>query len=284
MIALWMMVATVALLGFATVARELVPEIRTGRCYGYLRVSTDKQSLSPDAQRKTIEDAAHRLGLKVDGWFQDAPTQNPDGSWNDAASGRIPITERKAGKELCGRVRKGDLVIVAKLDRAFRKLSDCVIMLDRWERLGVGLMLCDFPMISDLSNPWGKAMVQLVGVFAEVERKLISMRTREALACRIRKHQAVNRFPGYGFKWEKVWDPVAKKRVRIRAANPEERQVMKQIVKWRLDDYSWDAITEHLRKNRVLTKDGTIWSRSRVLRAFRAELVLQDRENRSNGK
>jgi DNA invertase Pin-like site-specific DNA recombinase len=278
------MVATVALVGFATVAEDLVPLTRTGRCYGYIRVSTDKQSLSPQAQMETIAAAAHRLGLRVDGYYQDAPTQNPDGSFNDAASGKIPITERKAGSELCARLKKGDTVIVAKVDRAFRKLSDCVLMLDRWERLGVALVLCDFPMLGDMANPWNKAMVQLVAIFAEVERKLASQRTKEGLAVRKRKNQAVNRFPGYGFQWVKTWDPVAKKRVRIRAANPEERAVMKMIVKWRLDDYGWDYITEHLRKQRILTKDGTIWSRSRVIRAFRAELKLQDSENRSNGK
>src|SRR4051794_6448165 len=140
------------------------------------------------------------------GWFQDAPTQNPDGSWNDAASGKVPLPERAAGKELCDRVKTGDVVIVAKVDRAFRKLSDCVIMLDRWERIGVGLVLCDFPMISDLANPFGKAMIQIVAIFAEIERKLISQRTKEALALRTRKRQATNRFPGYGFKFEKRWD------------------------------------------------------------------------------
>src|SRR4051812_18484217 len=92
----------------------------TGRAYGYIRVSTDKQSLSPEAQKKTIEDAAGRMGLRIDGWYQDAPTRNPDGSFNDAVSGKVPITERKAGKELCARVRKGDVVIVSKVDRAFR--------------------------------------------------------------------------------------------------------------------------------------------------------------------
>lgn len=279
--AVWMLVAPLMLLGLATVAEEVLPRKRTRRCYGYIRVSTDKQALSPEAQRRTIEEAAKRLDLRIDGWFQDAPTQNPDGSWNDAQSGKIPLAERKAGRELCDRLRKGDVLIVAKVDRAFRRLSDCVLMLDRWERLGISLVLCDFPMLSDLDNPWGKAMVQLVAIFAEIERKLISQRTKEGMGVRKRKGQATNQFPGYGFKWEKKWDPDAGKRVKTRIADPDERTTMQQIVKWRLDGYGWDAITDHLHKHGVVTRKGTRWSRSRVIRAFQAELALQARENRS---
>jgi hypothetical protein len=101
---------------------------------------------------------------------------------------------------------------------------------------------------------------------------------------RKKKGQALNRFPGYGFTWEKSWDPETRKRVKVRVANPEERAVMRQIVKWRLDDYSWDEITAHLFRQGVRTKDGTKWTRARVIRVFRAELALQDSENRNGDK
>lgn len=251
-----------------------------GRCYGYIRVSTDKQSLSPEVQRGQIEQAAQRLGVTVHAWFEDAPTKNPDGSWNDAASGKVPLPERKAGRELCALLKKGDLVIAAKVDRAFRKLSDCVLMLDRWERLGVGVMLCDFPMISDLANPFGKAMIQIVAVFAEIERKLISQRTKEALALRKRKGHAHSRYPGYGRRWERRWDHEQGKFVKIKVVDSDERRVMREIVRCKLEGRGWDAITLKLERQKILTRDGKPWSRSRVIRAFQAELVLQAQENR----
>jgi DNA invertase Pin-like site-specific DNA recombinase len=276
-----LLIAAVATSAVACFAAKSIGDADQGRTYGYLRVSTDRQALSPQVQRETIEQAAKNLGRSIDDWFQDAPTQNPDGSWNDAQSGKVPLADRKAGKELCARLTRGDVVIVAKVDRAFRRLSDCVIMLDRWERIGVGLLLCDFPMLSDLANPFAKAMIQLVAVFAEIERKLISQRTREALALRKRKRQAHSRFPGYGFRWEKRWDRDQAKHVKVKVADPEERKVMRQIVAWKREDHGWDAITLLLARQGVKTKDGTPWSRSRVIRAFRAELVLQDQENRA---
>jgi DNA invertase Pin-like site-specific DNA recombinase len=257
----------------------------TGKLFGYLRTSTDKQALSPDVQRETIETAARRLfGRGIDAWFQDAPTRNPDGSYNDAQSGKVPIAERNAGRELCVRLTRGDVVIVAKVDRAFRRLSDCVVMLDRWERAGVGLLLCDFPMLSDLENPFGKAMIQLVAVFAEIERKLISQRTREALALRKRKQQAHTRFPGYGFRWERRRDPEQGKPIKVRVRDDDERRVMAQIVAWRAEDHAWDAITLLLARQGIVTRYGTPWSRSRVIRAFRAELALRAREDGGDGR
>lgn len=253
-----------------------------GKTYGYVRVSTDKQAMSPEVQKNKIVEAAKANGRNVDGWFTDAPSKNPDGTFNDAQSGKVPIAERKAGRELCARLKQGDLVVVATVDRGFRKLSDMVVMLDRWERLGVNLILCDFPMLTDLSNPFQKAFIQIIGVFAEVERKLIAQRTREALALRKRKGHAVSKYAGYGFSWEKRWDREQSKYVKVKVSNEDERSAMKLIVKWKLDGHGWDAITEHLTDQGVLTKEGKPWSVMRVRRAFRAELALQSRETRKN--
>jgi DNA invertase Pin-like site-specific DNA recombinase len=261
--------------------RGVPAETPGGSVYGYVRVSTDKQALSPEGQRRTIEEAARRLGRTIDAWFQDAPVPNPDGSFNDAASGKVPLTERKAGRELCARLTEGDVVIVAKVDRAFRTLSDCVLMLDRWERIGVNLHLCDFPMLADLANPFGKAMVQLVAVFAEIERKLISQRTKEALALRKRQGHAFGPWAGYGRKWERRWDREQGKHVKVKVADPDERRVMREIVERRRAGHSWDAIRHHVQFTlKRTTRAGKPWSRARIIRAFRAELALRASEGR----
>ena len=156
-------------------------------------------------------------------------------------------------------------------------------MLDRWEHIGVGLLLCDFPMLSDLSNPFGKAMIQPRRRLRRDRAQAHLPAHQEALALRKRKQHAHSRFPGYGFRWERRRDREHGKPIKIKVRDDDERRVMSQIVAWRSEDHGWDAITLLLARHGVTTKDGTPWSRSRVIRAFRAELVLQDQEARSTG-
>ena len=254
----------------------------TGRLYGYIRVSTDRQAISPQVQREAIESAASRSGRRIDAWFQDAPIVRPDGTIDDSVSGSVFIGQRKAGGELLGRLKAGDVVYVAKIDRAFRSLTDCAQCLDRWERTGIGIFICDMAGQLDIMTPFGKAMVQILAVFAELERKMISQRTREALALRKRQGTANSRYPGYGFRWERRWDREMLKYVKHKVADPDERRVMREIVRWRLDGRSWDEIHQHLVYTlRLITKEGRPWTLSRIIRAFHAELRLQEVENRS---
>ncbi len=70
--------------------------------------------------------------------------------------------------------------------------------------------------------------------------------------------------------------------MKVRVADPRERAIMAQIVRWHMDGHGWDSITAHLKAQGVPTKHGTAWSRSRVIRAFHAELRLQSSEARGS--
>lgn len=260
---------------------EAATAARTGRTFGYSRASTDKQAASPDAQREAIAAAARSAGLVVDAWFQDAPIVHPDGWIDDSASGKVFISRRRAGGELMARLKRGDRVIVATLDRPFRSLADCATCLDRWKRLGANLLVADMMGLIDLSSPCGKTMVQMLVVFAELERKMLSQRTKEGLATRKRKGQATGRYAGYGHRFERRWDREQGKFVKMKVVDHDERAVMREIVKWRLDGHTWDTIRQHLVYTlKFLTKEGRPWSESRIIRAFHAELKLQQQENR----
>ncbi len=250
--------------------------IQSGQVYGYIRVSTDKQAIGPEVQRRAIEEAASRMGRSVDAWFQDAPSIGPDGAIDDSVSGKVFIDKRKAGRQLCERLRGGDVVVVAKIDRAFRSLTDCAGCLDRWERMGVAIHICDLAGQMDIGTPMGKAMVQMLAVFAELERKMISQRTREALALRKRRGHANGRFPGYGFRWERRWDRERLRHVKVKVADEGERRVMGEIVGWRREGRGWEEIRRHVVDHlKLVTKDGQPWTMSRIIRAFRAELLLR---------
>ena len=93
------------------------------------------------------------------------------------------------------------------------------------------------------------------------------------------------RFPGYGFKWKKVW--LDGKLTKVKERNEEERNVMRSIVLWRTQDgpLSWKQISDHLCYNLKLEgKDGTQWDENRCKRACLAEMKLQLAENAVGSK
>jgi DNA invertase Pin-like site-specific DNA recombinase len=200
-----------------------------------------------------------------------------------ATSGKILLREREAGSVLCRSLKKGDHVVIAKLDRAFRRLSDCCVMLEDFERRGVHLHVCNLlGGAIDLSKPIGRFLIQMLGAFAELERAFIAERTSEAMKAR-RRHGLGGGRPHYGFKHETRHRTVDGKReaYKVEVPDPEERRVMRMILAWRTEDppWSWDQIREKLNYGlKLRTRDGREWSIERIRRAAKAEAILQLRE------
>lgn len=240
--------------------------------YGYGRASTRKQEDSPETQKQIVRRYAafHQLG-------------NPAFFVDVAKLGKVSWQDREAGAELFARLRPGDHLIIPKLDRAFRRLADCVVVLETLERMGVKLHVCNLMGGAiDLSSPMGRFLIHILAAFAELERAFISERTRDGLAGKRRKGVCHTHFPGYGFRWEKRL--VEGKWQKVRVRDDQERAVMQAIVQWRTADppLSWDEISRHLRLDRKLkAPGGAEWDVNRVRRACQAELRLQRAEQQA---
>ncbi len=132
--------------------------------YGYVRVSTTRQAeegLSLDVQRRQVEGYALMHGLVLDRVFVE-----------EGVSGSVPLAERPAGGELMSLLRRGDAVIAAKLDRAFRSALDALQVVQELGRRGVALHLLDVG--GDVANGHGRLFVTIVAAFAEAERERIA--------------------------------------------------------------------------------------------------------------
>src|ERR1700730_15533248 len=88
----------------------------------YIRVSTAKQELSPEAQRQRAMDFARFNGL-------DVPECNI--VIDLATSGRTPFGERPLGIEALRLLETADAIIFAKLSRAFRNAADALTLVPR---------------------------------------------------------------------------------------------------------------------------------------------------------
>lgn len=82
--------------------------------------------------------------------------------------------------ELQGYVRDGDVVVVTKLDRLGRSVSQVLAVLDDFKERGIGFKTLDGAVdTTKLKDPIAMAMVQLLSIFAELERNFIVTRTME---------------------------------------------------------------------------------------------------------
>ncbi len=241
-------------------------DTREPRVFGYARASTRTQVESPETQRDSIAKYAALHGLGEVTCFVDA-----------AKSGKVPWADRDAGKALFAQIRPGDHVVIAKLDRAFRRLADCVVVLEKFERMGVKLHVVNLlGGAIDLSSPMGRFMIHILAAFAELERAFISERTKDGLARRKGRRVAHCRYPGYGRRWAK--QIVDGKVARVAVTDEEERAVMRSILGWRTQDppLTWKEIADRLTYDlKLKTKEGRPWDQNRVRRACEAEMNLR---------
>ena len=134
--------------------------------YGYIRVSTEKQTV--ENQRFEILRFAQQQGLTVDGWIE------------ETISGTKNYDKRKLG-ELLAAVQEGDLILCAELSRLGRSLFMIMEILHLCMQRGcrVWTIKDGYRLGDDIQ---AKVLAFAFGLSAEIERDLISQRTREALA------------------------------------------------------------------------------------------------------
>lgn len=200
--------------------------------YGYTRASTIHQEDSPDIQKMIISKYCQRCELGEPIFFVDMAT-----------SGKFHIKKRKAGRELLVRLKEGDTLIVTKMDRAFRSTADAVVMLDELVDRKVKFIALDAPWC-DINSYFGMAMLQMMAIFATIERKRISERTREAFVWMRKEGLAITR-PRTGYK---IVRRMHKGRERSFLAPDEDVRKIMRLVHILSTENGWNShkITRHL--------------------------------------
>ena len=133
--------------------------------YGYIRVSSDKQTV--ENQRFEINNFCERENLKIDGWIE------------ETISGTKSYSKRELGK-LLKQIQKDDLIICAELSRLGRNLFMIMEILNLCmsKECRVWTIKDNYRLGEDIQS---KVLAFAFGLSAEIERNLISQRTKEAL-------------------------------------------------------------------------------------------------------
>lgn len=134
--------------------------------YGYIRVSSDKQTV--ENQRFEINNFCEREQLTIDGWIE------------ETISGTKAYNKRQLGA-LLKRIKKDDLIICAELSRLGRNLFMIMEILNicMSKEAKVWTIKDNYRLGDDIQS---KVLAFAFGLSAEIERNLISQRTKEALA------------------------------------------------------------------------------------------------------
>ncbi|MCA9333791.1 recombinase family protein [Candidatus Saccharibacteria bacterium] len=142
-----------------------------GKTIAYLRASTDKQDLQN--QRYEILEYANHHNLRVDDWVA------------------ITISSRKSVKqrridELLEKLTDADTLIVTELSRLGRSTAEVIDLINRLMRRQIRLVVIkqNLDLKADQHDMSSKIITTIFSLLAELERDLISLRTKEALAAK----------------------------------------------------------------------------------------------------
>ena len=134
--------------------------------YSYIRVSSDRQTT--ENQRFEIGRYIAEKEIKVDGWIE------------ETVSGTKRVSERKLGK-LLRKMKGGDTLIVSEISRLGRNLMQIMGILNTCMERGFKIIAIkeNYELGDNINS---KVLAFAFGLSAEIERNLISQRTKEALA------------------------------------------------------------------------------------------------------
>ncbi|MBN9736861.1 MULTISPECIES: recombinase family protein [unclassified Pseudonocardia] len=202
---------------------------------GYVRVSTEEQTRSGHglgAQRDAIATEAERKGWELE-WAVD-----------EGASGKRINPQLQRALDLLA-TGQADALVVSKLDRLARSVLHAADIMELARRQGWNLIVLDMGM--DLSTPQGRALAQTMAVFAELEREMIGIRTKEALASARKRGTRLGRPPLV------------------------ETGTRRRIVQMREAGESFRAIARALEADEVLSPTGRLtWQESTVRRIYQS--------------
>ena len=199
--------------------------------YGYKRVSTDEQvkGTSLQTQKTMIEGVAKSNLLDENAivWLEEK-----------GISGGKKFFERPAIEDI--EFEKGDIIIVAALDRFNRDVVDCLTTVKEFKKLGISLIINGHGDVTDDTNIYSTFMMQIMAVFAEWERVKIKERQTRG----IKEKRERGGYLGGMNPWG--CDKIGKGQMAVLQQKPERRRAIEAMVRLYQDEGKSRPIAEYV--------------------------------------
>ncbi|MFH1528892.1 MAG: recombinase family protein [Bacteroidota bacterium] len=181
-----------------------------GKIVAYIRTSTDKQDLNN--QKLQILEFARKKDFKIDEFVE------------------ITISSRKTTKqrridELSRRLKDSDCLIVTELSRLGRSTAEVIGLINELLNRSIRIIVIKQNLDMDKHDMVSKVMVTLLSLFSELERDLVSLRTKDAL--RAKKSQGIRLGKAIGTIQSSKFDKDVKKIKELLTLGVSVRKVSK---------------------------------------------------------
>jgi DNA invertase Pin-like site-specific DNA recombinase len=200
---------------------------RSDAVIGYIRVSTDQQAESGAgmaAQRTAIRQHCEHHSWKLARIYEDNGASAKSLSGRPALSQALDVLARG----------EASILVVSKLDRLARSVHDFASLIRMAERQGWGIVALDLGV--DMTTPTGGLLANVTASVAEWERRIVSVRTSEALAQR--------RAAGVRLGRPRTLDP----------------EIADRIRQQRTEGSTLQAVADSLNSEGITTPTGRRWS------------------------
>jgi DNA invertase Pin-like site-specific DNA recombinase len=216
------------------------------KALGYVRVSTDKQGISLEAQAEKIKAMALVQGTELIDTIVESESAK---SLNRPGMARLLAAVDKG---------KVQAIIVAKLDRLTRSVKDLCELLERFERRGVALISVAESL--DTGSAAGRLVLNIMAAVSQWEREAIGERTRDAL-----RHKRTNgeRVGNIQFGYRLCADR------RHVEPDPSEQAVLTEIQNLRHSGQTLRGIAATLNHRALRTRRGSAWQLEHVARILK---------------
>src|SRR5690606_29392520 len=201
----------------------------------YARLSRARdESTSIERQLATCREEAERRGWTVVGEFVD-----------DGVSGATDLADRPGMSRLLARLGDADVILVWKIDRLARSFLAFADLVRQCEATGVGLASASEPL--DTTSALGRAMVQLIAIFAELERAMI----RERILASKTYLRSAGRHVGGPAPYGLRIVPAPDGRGKVLERDPAAVEVIREIIARLIDGASGSSIAADLQRRGV---------------------------------